>query len=710
MLFGRFRPRAAVAAPGKRPFALLHGCSLSDRSAYPAVDDFEFEANWVQSARPWSRATAPLASLGRSTSRDRPYVSSSPKAVFLSYASQDAEAARHICDALRAMSVEVWFDQSALRGGDAWDASIRRQIKDCALFVPIISANTQARVEGYFRREWNLAAGRTLDMADDQPFLLPVVIDATLDAGARVPEKFRDVQWTHLPDGRSPTAFAEHVHRLLSGSAVPASVTSARPVASTTAAVPVAVPKQEPPSIAVLPFVNRSSNEEDEYFSDGLADELLNVLAKIRGLRVAARTSAFQFKGKNDDISVIGRKLNVATVLEGSVRKAGNRMRISVQLVNVADGYHLWSETYDRTLDDIFAVQDDIAQSVLKELRAALLGEAKGAVESKEAAAEVAAAVKGRSTDPEAHRFFLQARFLIDRNTRDDAEKGIAYLKQALALEPEFALAWAELGRAYANGANWGWATAVEGFARSREAITRALTLEPDLAEAHAGMGWIQMSHDFDLRAAEVSYRRALELAPGNALVLHQAGLLLGNLGRFDEGVGLGCRAVEQDPLSASAYFFLALTLWVAKRPTDAVQAMRKALELAANYAAAHTWLAIVLLELGRIDEALAEARQEPEEWGRLFAFAVIQHAAGRQAESDQALQGLVERWGEMAAYQVAQALGARGDSSRAFEWLERALVQRDPGIFWTKVDPLLRSLHGDPRWGAFMRKLGFAE
>jgi adenylate cyclase len=195
------------------------------------------------------------------------------------------------------------------------------------------------------------------------------------------------------------------------------------------------------PSIAVLPFVNMSRDEENEYFADGLAEELLNVLAKIRGLRVVARSSAFAFKGKGATVAEVGRALNVATVLEGSVRKAGNRMRISVQLVKVVDGYQLWSETYDRTLDDIFAVQDDIARSVLKELRTALLGEVADAMASKEVAAAVAAAVKGRSTDPEAHRLFLQARYFIDRNTREDTRKGIGYLQVALALEPEFALA-----------------------------------------------------------------------------------------------------------------------------------------------------------------------------------------------------------------------------------------------------------------------------
>jgi len=635
-------------------------------------------------------------------------MSESTKAVFLSYASQDADAARRICDALRAAGLEVWFDQSALRGGDAWDASIRRQIKECALFVPVISANTQAREEGYFRREWNLAVNRTLDMADDRAFLLPLVIDATIHVNARVPEKFRDVQWTHMPAGEAPAAFAERVHRLLSGgAAMPLPAEPPRVVPAKAPAVDALT--HEPPSIAVLPFVNMSRDEENEYFADGLAEELLNVLAKIRGLRVAARSSAFTFKGKGATVAEVGRALNVATVLEGSVRKAGNRMRISVQLVKVVDGYQMWSETYDRTLEDIFAVQDEIAQSVLKELRTTLLGEAADGLAGKRVAAAVAAAVKGRSTDPEAHRLFLQARHFIDRNSREDTTKGIGYLKEALALEPEFALAWGELGRAYSSEANWGWAAAAEGYGRAREAMTRALALEPDLAEGHAGMGWIQMSHDRDWRGAEASFHRALELAPGNALVLHQSGTLAANLGRFDEGIGLGRRAVEQDPLSASAYFFLGLILWTAARPAEAAAALKKALELAPQGAASRTWLSIVLLDQGRIDDALVEARQEPEEWGRLFALAVIQHAAGRRAESDEALHELAGKYGDVGAYQVAQAHAVRGEAALAFEWLERAYAQRDAGIFWTKVDPLLRSLHADPLWGVFLRKLGLA-
>lgn len=632
-----------------------------------------------------------------------------PKAVFLSYASQDAEAARRICDALRAVGLDVWFDQSALRGGDAWDASIRRQIKECALFVPVISANTQAREEGYFRREWNLAVNRTLDMADDKAFLLPVVIDATIDVNARVPEKFRDVQWTHLPAGGGSGVFVERVHRLLSGNtAPPAPIAPPRAVPAAAAAV--TLPANESPSIAVLPFVNRSRDEDDEYFSDGLADELLNVLAKIRGLRVAARSSAFTFKGKGATVAEVGSALNVATVLEGSVRKAGNRMRISVQLVKVADGYHLWSETYDRTLEDIFAVQDDIAQSVVNELRTMLLGDAADAKAGNEVTAAVAAAVKGRSSDPEAYRLYLQGRHFIDRFTREDTANGIVYLKKALALEPEFALAQAELGRAYASEADWGWAPAAEGYGRARETVARALALEPDLAEGHSGMGWIRMLHDWDWRGAAASYRRALELAPGNALVLHQASLLAGCMGHLEEAIGLARRSVEQDPLSASAHFFLGTTLFAADRLPEAEAALRKALDLSPQRAATRAWLSIALSEQGRSDQALAEALREPEEWARLHALAIIHHRAGRHAESDEVLRELTEKCATNAAYQVAEAHGAREEADAAFEWLERAYAQRDSGVAWTKIDPFLRPLHADPRWEMFLRKMRLAD
>ena len=462
-------------------------------------------------------------------------------------------------------------------------------------------------------------------------------------------------------------------------------------------------------SIAVLPFANRSASPDDEYFSDGLADELLNVLSKIKGLRVTARTSSVQFKGSKDDVPTIGRRLEVATLLEGSVRKAGNRIRVSVQLVNVADSSHLWSETYDRTLDDIFAVQDDIAQSVVKELRATLLGEAADSDASGEAKADVARAAKGRSTDTEAHRLYLLARHLIDRFTRGDTARGIEYLKQALARDPAFALAWAELGNAYTREVGLGWASVVEGYGRAREAVERSLTLEPDLAEGHAAMGWIRMTHDWDLRGAEASFARALELAPGNAAALRRTGVLAYNLGRLEEAIGFYRRAVEQDPLNTSTYTNLGVALHAVDRLTEAEAAYRKALELAPQKVNTGAFLSLTLLAQGRADEALVDAMREPNEHLRLWALAIVHHALGHGAESEAALRELIEA-SDVWAFQVAQAYGARGEADAAFEWLERAYEQRDPGLPGLRSDAQLRLLHGDVRWGALLKRMGLED
>ncbi len=469
-------------------------------------------------------------------------------------------------------------------------------------------------------------------------------------------------------------------------------------------------PAKEPPSIAVLPFVNRSDAAEDEYFSDGLADELLNVLTKIRGLRVAARSSAFTFKGKGATVAEVGRALNVATVLEGSVRKSGDWLRISVQLVNVADGYHLWSERYDRTLEDIFAVQDEIAQSVVNELRATLLGEPVDAQAAAAVMAQVAAAVKGRTTDPEAHRLYLQARHFLDRRTRDDTIKAIGYLKQALELDPTYALAWAELGRAYSTEADWGWGPAIEGHTRGREAVARALALNPDLAEGHIGAGWIQMNYDWDWRGAEASFTRAAALAPRDAVVLRRAGLLASSLGRLDEAIGLYRRAIAQDPLSANSYHNLGYAFDANGDFVEAEQAFRKALELSPQLTATRAYLALNLLWQGRGEDALTEASREPEEFWRLWASAIIQHATGDPAAAIAALQGLIAKGAEVAAYQIVEVLAAHGETDFAFEWLERAHVHRDSGLSGMKSDRLLRPLHADPRWGAFLRRMGLPE
>ena len=465
--------------------------------------------------------------------------------------------------------------------------------------------------------------------------------------------------------------------------------------------------KEETPSIAVLPFVNRSRDEEDEYFSDGLADELLNVLSKIPGLKVAARTSSFQFKGKNEDVALIGEKLRVATLLEGSVRKAGTRVRVSVQLVKVPDGYHLWSEVYDRKLEDIFAVQDDIAQAVVKELRTTLLRKEVGSDASGRAKADVESAVKGRGRDAESHRLHLQGRHLIERVTRQDVSRGIEYIKEALRVDPENARAWTELARAYLIGAGYGWMPLEEGVAVAKEAVQRALTIEPDLPEGYIMLGRLQLTFLWDWKGADASFRRVQELVPGSAVGLHGAGILLENEGRTDEAIELYRLAVEQDPLSAGAYARLGKGLTSANRLAEAEAAYRTALELAPHRILMHTSLALSLLAQGRAEEALEVTLGEEENLYRYAALAMIHHALGHTAESDEALRRLIAVGAADGAIQICEVYAARGEIDEAFAWLERAYVQRDAGLAEVKLSRHLRPLHGDPRWKALLRKMG---
>jgi serine/threonine protein kinase/tetratricopeptide (TPR) repeat protein len=460
-------------------------------------------------------------------------------------------------------------------------------------------------------------------------------------------------------------------------------------------------------SIAVLPFANRSGDVNDEYFSDGLADELLNVLAKIKGLRVTARTSSFHFKGKDTTIAEVGKTLGVATVLEGSVRKAGNRIRVAVQLVRVSDSSHLWSESYDRTLDDIFAVQDDIAQSVVKELRTTLLGETPDSDASGQAKAEVAQAAKGRATDPEAHQLYLQAKYFGDHINREDTPRAIEYLEQALTLDPEFALAWAELGRMFAREAGFGWVPVDEGFRKAREAAMRALSLEPDLAEGHAQMAFIQINHDWDWPAAEHSLRRAMELAPGNDLVLRRAGHFANVFGRIEEAIRHYHSALARDPLNVATWNSLGGAYRAANRLEQAANAFRKAKELVPGTIFASALLSLVLAVQGKGEEALAEAANETAEVYRLWALAIVQHTLGRRTESDEALRVLIEKYAEGFAYQIAQVRAERRETDAAFEWLERAYEQRDAGLAMLKSSTEFRNLYGDPRWPALIRKMG---
>ncbi len=463
-------------------------------------------------------------------------------------------------------------------------------------------------------------------------------------------------------------------------------------------------------SIAVMPFMNRSNDQGDEYFADGLADELLNVLGKIRGLQVAARSSSFTFKGQSANATEVGRALKVASVLEGSVRKAGNRVRISVNLVKAADGFQVWAETYDRTLDDIFAVQDDIAQSVVKELRRALLGASASGSETVDAKAEVAAAVRGRSENPEAHRLFLLGRFLVGRATRDDLAAGIEHLREVLSIDPNHALAWAWLSQAHWLQANYDLGPAQEMMRCAKEAAARAVALEPDCAEGHLALGKTQLTFDWNWRGADESFRRALALVPNHADVLHESAYLARCLGRLPEAIALGERATELDPLNSAAYNHLCSIYRAAGRLTDAERAIRKALEISPQRTAAHLKLGFLLLLQNQPESALAEVERERGEVYRLYGLVHVHHAAGRSQESDRALESLTKKFADVGAYQIATAHAFRGELDAAFAWMEKAYEQRDAGLVEVKVDPHASAIRVDSRWPAFVSKMGFPD
>jgi TolB-like protein/Tfp pilus assembly protein PilF len=468
---------------------------------------------------------------------------------------------------------------------------------------------------------------------------------------------------------------------------------------------PAADPPRDRPSVAVLPFLNRSQDPSEEYFSDGLADELLTVLSKIGGLHVAARTSAFQFKGKNEDLATIGRKLRVATILEGSVRRSGGRMRVAVRLVNAEDGSQIWSESYDRPIDDLFDVQDDIARSVAQELRAALLGTSKPPDDLLRR--EVEDAVRGRSRDPEAHRLYLEGRYHLLRRNRDDLALALERLRASVARDPRSALAWAELGHATAEEADHGLAPADEAYRRAREMIQRALDLEPDLSEAYARLARIQVVRDWDWPAAEASFLRAIDRGPGNVSAIHGAAVLLQALGRTDEAIALNKRAVDMDPLNAPSIHNLGCVYYEAGRFEEAEAALRQAIAAQDKRHVTHSVLAQVLEEMGRSEEALEEAHRETDPTYRLLALALIHHREGHVKERDEALRQIEATSGENEPVQVAEAYGSCGMADAAFAWLTRASKTRDSALVHIKPNPHFRSIRSDPRWRALLKIIG---
>jgi TolB-like protein/tetratricopeptide (TPR) repeat protein len=675
------------------------------------------------------------------------------KAVFLSYASQDAVAAEKVCTALRAAGIEVWFDKNELRGGEAWDAAIRQQIKACTLFVPVVSRNTQARDEGYFRLEWKLAVDRSHLIAADRAFLLPIVIDETADAAARVPDRFREVQWTWLPGGETPPAFAERVARLLRlepfGAAPAATRVSAPPTTpkpfpapwrskaallgtiavvvlalgysvanqwllsrrgpavkiepgsapeSAPATVTVSAFNPPPHSIAVLPFENMSGDKDQEYFSDGLSEELLNSLSAIDGLQVAARTSAFSFKGTNTDIGTIARKLNVGAVLEGSVRRSAHTIRVAAQLINAVTGFHLWSKTYDRSTGDVLKLQTEIATSVAGALQVTLLGDVAGKVEL------------GGTDNPAAFDAYLRGE-RAHRSVRDTKglPAAIAAYTQAIRLDPNYALAFAARSVAFSHfaGEAEGAAAVRESYDKAEADARKALELAPGLAQAHLALAYV-LENTLHLTQANEEYQRALALAPGNAEVLRLSGLFAVFKGDFDAGVAATRRAVVLDPLARSTRAALGRGLYSARRYEEALSAYAEAISIDPDYKASYGHRGLSFYGLGDLEHARDACETKPDYWVSHQCLALVYEKLGRHADAEAALSRLKVALGDAAAYQYATIYAQWGDRAKALEWLETAWRLRDPGMDNLKTDPLLDPLRHEPRFQAIERELKF--
>jgi TolB-like protein/tetratricopeptide (TPR) repeat protein len=670
----------------------------------------------------------------------------SNEAVFLSYASEDSAAATQICDALRAAGIPVWFDRSELRGGDSWDQTIRHKIRACRLFVPVISRHTEARSEGYFRREWKLAVDRTEDMAGDRTFIVPVAVDATSSAGARVPHKFQEVHWIRLPEGAATDSFITRVRNLLTqappelgheragdlhtasrakypdrGISTPVQMRW-RPLAvslgtvllillfayvlrehSSASTHVVSGSQASPParvdlgkSVAVLPFVDMSEKKDQEYFADGMSEEVIDLLAHVPSVRVVARTSSFQFKGKNIDLRSVGDTLGAAYVVEGTVRKSGERLRVTAQLVSTKDGSHLWAESYTESPDDVLGIQDRIAASIVRALQVTI-----GADE-----------LPSRTTlkSPEAYDLYLRGRHAMDRFDKEGFESASGYFQQSLELDPSLIRAAEWLAVADEFLAEWGFVPVREGYERARASVDRALKLNPDSGLARSILCTIEAVYDWNAPAALRECRHALALEPRNPQVLLYAGQMEDIVGNWNEAEHLLNSGVALDPLFAGFHVLIAIADEHTGRLAEAEARRRLTLQISPSYVRGHYGLGTTLLAEGKAEAALQEMQKETPDGGRDAGLAMAFYALGRKAESDAALARLVKERAEDMASWIAEVHAFRGESDQAFAWLDRAYLQRDVNLWWFKAVLAFRNLESDPRYGPFLARMNLSE
>jgi TolB-like protein/Flp pilus assembly protein TadD len=520
-------------------------------------------------------------------------------------------------------------------------------------------------------------------------------------AESRVGERIRNLPTLRYHPALVPLRDDPRIQRILAEGAdmlvkLKAEQTGTKPAAGAAASTDKSALADK--SVAVLAFANLSDDKSNEYFSDGISEELLNVLAKISGLKVSARTSAFYFKGKEVPIPDIARQLGVAYVVEGSVRKAGDKVRITAQLIKAADGFHVWSDTFTRDLKDIFAVQDEIAGLIAKNLEV-----------------KMGIAAARPTVDLEAYQEYLTGRALVSKAGNADLREAVGYFEKAVAIEPKFTAAWVSLASAHTQLGRWGGAPTLQSWAAARAAIDRALALEPDSPDVLLALGWIRRTAEWDWRGAEQAFRRSLKLRPNQPDALAGAAVLLFNVGQTDEAFRLGQQAAQLDPLNAATQIDLSIMFYLNHNWREAEQSARRALQLAPGGGSYRSILGWSLTAQGRYDEAEAEIARDTNESEQAQAFGSLALARGQDEVARKWLARLEEialTQGDSSDVQmnIAWLSVGLGDRDRAFAALERARASRDPSLSWLRNSWYLESLRTDPRWPAFLRKVGLAD
>jgi TolB-like protein/Tfp pilus assembly protein PilF len=636
--------------------------------------------------------------------------------VFVSYASQDAAVANSIVEHLEQRGLKCWIAPRDVKPGSVYADAIVRAINDAKALVLILSA--RATASSHVGREVERAAAKR------KP-----IIPFRLDGAALNPELeyfLSNSQWIDVPKLGMPAALtklAEAVGHVspVSPQAVPPvprsdgvrkrAVLVAAAVIGISAAVGTGVRfwhqsgggVQSPAvaaitdkSIAVLPFTDMSEKKDQEYFGDGMAEEIINMLAQVPNLHVPARTSSFFFKGKSIKIADIARELGVADVLEGSIRRSGNQIRVTAQLVRADNGYHLWSKTYDRPIDDMFKVQDEIANAVVQALQITLLG---GPLTRQ----------KGGTQNLDAYQVYLRGLSSMWQNTVPSLTAAREDFDRAIKLDPDFGLGWAELSRDTLFLTNNGIFSPKEGYERARQEALHALQLSPDLSEAHSTLANVHRNYDWDWASSEAEVRQALASDPTNPTALMRAGQLSYTLGRWEDAQRQLQSALVRDPFLTIAIWSLGTAQYGAGHFADADATYRRLLDIAPGFFGGRSFLGKTLLAEGKPEAAVAMLQQANEDARQEFLPIVLQ-AAGRQAESDAALKTLITKFADTQAYYVAMTYAYRGDRALAFQWLDRAYEQRDQGFNTFVGEPLFKNIEGDPRYKAFLKKMNLPE